>query len=37
MKEIMEDKYKKDTSIDHKLLLVKRKFGEEIPVSRSTI
>ena len=37
MKEIMEDKYKKDTSIDQKLLLMKIKFGEEIPLSRSTI
>ena len=37
MKEIMEDTYKKDTSVDQKLLLMKRKFGEDIPLSRSTI
>ena len=37
MKEIMEDKYLKDRSIDHKVILMKRKFGEEIPLSRSTV
>ena len=30
-------KHTKDKSVDHKLLLMKRKFGEEIPLSRSTI
>ncbi len=33
----MEKNSTKDTSVDQKLMLMKRQFGEELPLSRSTI
>ncbi len=37
MKELMLNKRTKDKSVDAKLVLMKRKFGDEVKLSRSTL
>jgi len=37
MKQIMEDDKTKDKSLDQKVILMKRKFGYDLSISRSTV